>query len=93
MLKRGITLTKSRRRAEEECSALLQDAKTTLSGLIRQLVAKLAFGAKWAWRNDHEAYQQLMAILGIVPVTATAVVSAIGIQFSPFTESKSGDNS
>jgi transposase len=91
LLERGITFRKGRRHAEASLSGILEDAENGLSGPLRMLLAQLqcelrqlqsqideadALIAKAA--GDHEACRRLMAIPGIGPVTATAVVASIG---------------
>jgi transposase len=90
LLERGITIRKGRRQAEEALPAILQDAEAKLTGM-RSLVARLASELKQlevqiaeidamiaGKADDHEACQRLMAIPGIGPITATAIVSAVG---------------
>jgi transposase len=91
LLERGITFRKGRRHAEAGLPAILEDADNRLSGLLRMLLAQLqgelrqlqsqidevdALIAKAA--REQEACQRLMAIPGIGPLTATAVVASIG---------------
>lgn len=91
LLERGITMRKGRRHAEAALPALLEDAETNLSGTLRLLLAQLTSELKQletqiaaidatiaGSANEHEACQRLMAIPGIGPVTATAIVSAVG---------------
>ena len=91
LLERGTTFRKGRRHAEASLPGILEDADNHLSGLLRMLLAQLqgelrqlqsqideadALIAKAA--GEQEACQRLMAIPGIGPLTATAVVAAIG---------------
>jgi len=91
LLERGITFRKGRRHAEACLPGILEDADNRLSGLLRMLLAQLqgelrqlqsqideadALVAKAA--REHEPCQRLMAIPGIGPLTATAVVASIG---------------
>jgi transposase len=91
LLERGITFRKGRRHAEACLPGILEDAENGLSGLLRMLLAQLqgelrqlqsqideadALIAKAA--REHEPCQRLMAIPGIGPLTATAVVASIG---------------
>jgi transposase len=91
LLERGIAMRKGRRHAEAALPVLLEDAQVNLSGTLRLLVAQLAselnqlatqiaaIDATIAVRaNEYEACRRLMAIPGIGPVTATAIVSAVG---------------
>jgi transposase len=91
LLERGITFRKGRRQAEAALPAILEDAENRLSGLLRMLLAQLqselrqlqsqideadALIAKAA--REQEPCQRLMAIPGVGPLTATAVVASIG---------------
>jgi transposase len=91
LLERGITFRKGRRHAEASLPGILEDADNRLSGLVRMLLAQLqdelrqlqsqiqeadALIAKAA--REQESCQRLMAIPGIGPLTATAVVASIG---------------
>ena len=91
LVERGITFRKGRRHAEACLPGILEDADNRLSGLLRMLLAQLqgelrqlqsqideadALVAKAA--REHEPCQRLMAIPGIGPLTATAVVASIG---------------
>jgi transposase len=91
LLERGITIRKGRRHAEGALPAILQDAEAKLTGMMRSLVDRLASELKQlevqiaeidamiaGKADDHEACQRLMAIPGIGPITATAIVSAVG---------------
>jgi transposase len=91
LLERGITIRKGRRHAEAALPQILEDADANLSGQLRMLLAQLQrelrqlqsqideidLGIVQA-SSEHEACQRLMAIPGIGPVTATAIVSAVG---------------
>jgi transposase len=91
LLERGITFRKGRRHAEACLPGILEDADNGLSGLLRMLLMQLqdelrqlqsqideadARIAKAA--REQEPCQRLMAIPGIGPLTATAVVASIG---------------
>jgi transposase len=91
LLERGITIRKGRRHAEAALPGLLEDAENNLSGFLRQLLAQLMSELQRLEvqiaevdatikrsAGEHEACQRLMAIPGVGPVTATAIVSAIG---------------
>jgi transposase len=91
LLERGITFRKGRRHAEASLPGILEDADNGLSGSLRMVLAQLqgewrqlqsqideadALIARSA--SEHEPCRRLMAIPGIGPVTATAVVASIG---------------
>lgn len=91
LLERGITIRRGRRHAEEALPAILQDAEANLTGMMRRLVARLASELKQlevqiaeidaiivGQAEDQDACRRLMAIPGIGPITATAIVSAVG---------------
>src|SRR5580700_3066631 len=91
LLERGITLRQGRRHVAEALPGILEDASAKLSGAVRLLLAQLkleldhlqmrideadAIIQKIAGEN--EACRRLVAIPGIGPVTATAIIAAIG---------------
>jgi transposase len=91
LLERGITLRKGRCYVGAALPGILEDADAKLSGALRMLLAQLkleldhldlrideadALINKTA--RENEACQRLVAIPGIGPVTATAVIAAIG---------------
>jgi transposase len=91
LLERGITLRKGRCHVGAALPGILEDADAKLSGALRMLLAQLkleldhldmrideadAMIKKTACEN--EACQRLVVIPGIGPVTATAVIAAIG---------------
>ena len=91
LLERGITLRKGRRYLDEALPGILEDAEAKLSGTLRLLLGQLkleldqlalrleeAEGLIEQTVQESEACQRLMQIPGIGPVTATAVISAIG---------------
>jgi transposase len=91
LLERGITMRKGRRHAEEALPRILEDPDTNLSGPLRTLLAQLQDELKqlqsqieeadaviFKAASEHEACERLMAIPGIGPVTATAIIAAIG---------------
>ena len=91
LLERGITLRKGRRHVEEALPGILKDADAKLSGALRLLLRQLkleldelglrlekADAAIQKMVCENEACQRLVKIPGIGPVTATAVVAAIG---------------
>jgi len=91
LLEHGITFRKGRRHAEACLPGVLEDADNLLSGLLRMLLAQLQGELRHLQSQideadtliaraagDHEACRRLMAIPGIGPLTATAVVASIG---------------
>ena len=91
LLERGITLPKGRRYVEAALPLILEDAEANLSGALRTLLAQLKLDLdQLAERIDeadaviektareNEACRRLVEIPGIGPVTATAVIAAIG---------------
>jgi transposase len=91
LLERGITLRKGRRYVDAALPGILEDADSKLSGALRVLLAQLKLELdQMAMRIDeadavlnrtaheNEACQRLVAITGVGPVTATALIAAIG---------------
>jgi transposase len=91
LLERGLTLPKGRRHLEEALPEILADATSKLSGSFRVLLAQLKIEldqltvrieemdvAIHRTAEENEACQRLTTIPGIGPVTATALVAAIG---------------
>jgi Transposase and inactivated derivatives len=91
LLECGITLRKGRRYVDAALPGILEDADSKLSGALRVLLAQLKLELdQMAIRIDeadavlnktaheNEACQRLVAIPGIGPVTATALIAAIG---------------
>jgi len=91
LLERGITLRKGRCYVGAALPGILEDANTNLSGALRLLLSQLkleldhldlrideADALIQKISRENEACQRLMAIPGIGPVTATAVIAAIG---------------
>src|SRR5215469_13785721 len=91
LLERGLTLAKGRRHLEQALPRILEDAEVKLSGAFRVLLAQLKreldqLGARIEEMDteierearENEACQRLTAIPGVGPVTATALVGAIG---------------
>jgi len=91
LLERGFTLPKGRSHVEEALPRILEDAELPLSGSFRLLLAQLkleleqlsaridqldAVILKRAKEDD--ACQRLTAIPGVGPVTATALIAAVG---------------
>jgi transposase len=91
LLERGLTLAKGRRHLEQALPRILEDAELKLSGSFRVLLAQLQqeleqLGARIEQMDaeiqreahENEACQRLTAIPGVGPVTATALIGAIG---------------
>ena len=91
LLERGLTLAKGRRHLEQALPRILEDAELKLSGMFRVLLAQLQqeleqLGARiekmdaeiQREAHENEACQRLTAIPGVGPVTATALIGAIG---------------
>ena len=91
LLERGLTLAKGRRHLEQALPRILEDAELKLSGSFRVLLAQLQqeleqLGARiekmdaeiQREAHENEACQRLTAIPGVGPVTATALIGAIG---------------
>ena len=91
LFERGITLRKGRRHVDGALPDILEDANSKLSGALRVLLAQLKLELdQMAIRIDeadavlnktaheNEACQRLVAIPGIGPITATALIAAIG---------------
>jgi transposase len=91
LLERGITVRKGRSHLEAALPGILEDAETNLSGALRFLLAQLSVELEQTSQRigeadaaiqravrENEACQRLVTIPGIGPVTATAVVAAIG---------------
>ena len=91
LLERGITLRKGRRYIEAALPGIVEDADAKLSGTLRLLLAQLKLELdQMALRleeaealigqtvQEDQACQRLVKIPGIGPVTATAVIAAIG---------------
>jgi transposase len=91
LLERGITVRQGRRQIDAALPGILEDASTQLSGALRVLLAQLkleldhlqvridevdAMINKAAGEN--EVCRRLVSIPGIGPVTATAIIAAIG---------------
>jgi len=91
LLERGLTLPKGRSHLEQALPRILEDAELNLSGSFRVLLAQLKLELEQlAARIDpldaviqqeareNEACQRLTTIPGVGPVTATALIGAIG---------------
>jgi transposase len=91
LLERGLTLPKGRRHLVEALPRILEDAELKLSGMFRVLLAQLQLELEQLAARigqmdtviqqevqDNEACQRLTTIPGVGPVTATALIGAIG---------------
>lgn len=91
LLERGVTMRKGRKYVDQQLPAILEDAELKLSGALRTLLAQLKVEVdQLAVRitemdrvieqtaSEYETCKRMMAIPGIGPVTATAIVAAIG---------------
>ncbi len=91
LLERGLTLPKGRSHLEEAIPEILADANLKLSDSFRVLLAQLKIEldqlttrieemdvVMQQTAKENEACQRLTTIPGIGPVTATALVAAIG---------------
>jgi transposase len=91
LLERGLTLPKGRRHLEAMLPRILEDAELNLSGSFRVLLAQLhvELGQLTARieqldavieqkAQEDETCQRLTTIPGVGPVTATAVIAAVG---------------
>jgi transposase len=91
LLERGLTLPKGRSHLDQAVPKILEDAELKLSGLFRVLLAQLKLELEQLAARieqmdtvigqevrDNQACQRLTAIPGVGPVTATALIGAIG---------------
>src|SRR6202162_2656877 len=91
LLERGITLRKGRHHVHAALPLILEDADANLSGAVRLLLTQLkldldqlsvrideADAVIQKTAHENEACRRLVAIPGIGPVTATALIAAIG---------------
>ncbi len=91
LLERGITVRKGRCHVEAALPRILEDGNAKLSGALRVLLAQLQLELDHLQRRideadaviqqtagENEACRRLVAIPGIGPVTATAIIAAIG---------------
>jgi transposase len=91
LLERGLTLSKVRRHLDEQLPRILEDAELNLSGSFRVLLAQLQLELQQLaarieemdrviqkMAKENEACQRLTEIPGVGPVTATALISAVG---------------
>src|ERR1035438_10100599 len=91
LLERGITLRKGRCHVDAALPGILEDASAQLSGALRVLLAQLKLELDHLQMRideadavinkaagENEACRRLVAIPGIGPVTATAIIAALG---------------
>jgi transposase len=91
LLERGITLRQGRRHLETASPGILEDASSRLSGALRMLLGQLkleleqlagrideADSSMTRATQENEGCRRLIAIPGVGPVTATALMAAIG---------------
>lgn len=91
LLERGVTMRKGRKYVNQLLPMILEDADLKLSGALRTLLAQLKMELDQLTvriaemdrvikqnAEEHEACQGMLAIPGIGPVTATAIIAAIG---------------
>ena len=91
LLERGLTLPQGRSHLDEQLRRILEDAELNLSDSFRVLLAQLKLElAQLAARieemdrviqktaRENEACQRLTEIPGVRPVTATALIAAVG---------------
>ncbi len=91
LLERGLTLPKGRRYVDQQLPRILEDAELRLSGSFRVLLAQLKLeleqlGARieemdrviQKTAKENEDCQRLTEIPGVGPVTATALIAAVG---------------
>ena len=91
LLERGLTLPKGRRYVDEQLPRILEDAELRLSGPFRVLLAQLQIELEQLiaraedidaviqkTAQENEACQRLTEIPGVGPVTATALIAAVG---------------
>jgi transposase len=91
LLERGFTLPTGRRYVEEALPRILEDAALPLSGSFRLLLAQLKLeleqltarieqleGVILERAKEDEGCHRLTAIPGVGPVTATALIAAVG---------------
>jgi transposase len=91
LLEHGLTMPKGRRHVEQTLPDIVEDANTPFSGSFRALLAQLQLELDQLngrigqidtvierVANENEVCHRLTAIPGIGPVTATALLAAIG---------------
>ncbi len=91
LLERGITLRQGRRHVDAALPGILEDAASRLSGALRMLLSQLkmeldqlairidqADSVMEQASRENDACRRLVSIPGVGPVTATALIAAIG---------------
>jgi transposase len=91
LLERGITLRRGRRHVDTALPGILEDAESKISGALRMLLFQLkmeldqlairideADGVMEQASRENDACRRLVSIPGVGPVTATAIIAAIG---------------
>ena len=91
LLERGVTLRKGRKYVDRELPGIIENAELKLSGALRTLLSQLKVELdQLAERiaamdrviqqtaSEHEGCQRMQDIPGIGPITATAIIAAIG---------------
>ena len=91
LLERGITLRRGRRHVDAALPGILEDAESKISGALRMLLLQLkmeldqlairideADGVMEQASRENDACRRLVSIPGVGPVTATAIIAAIG---------------
>jgi transposase len=91
LLERGLTLPKGRSHLEKQLPRILEGAELNLSGSFRVLLAQLKLELEQLaarieqmdrviqkTARENEACQRLTEIPGVGPVTATALIAAVG---------------
>src|ERR1700688_1744601 len=91
LLERGLTLPKGRSHLDKQLPRILEDAELNLSGSFRVLLSQLKLELEQLaarieqmdtviqkTAKENEACQRLTEIPGVGPVTATALIGAIG---------------
>jgi putative transposase len=91
LLERGLTLPKGRRYVDEQLPRILEDAELRLSNSFRVLLAQLKIELEQLTSRieqmdrviqqtarENDACQRLTEIPGVGPVTATALIAAVG---------------
>ncbi len=91
LLERGLTLPKGRRYVDQQLPRILEDGELRLSGCFRVLLAQLKIELEQLTARieemdrviqktakENEACQRLTEIPGVGPVTATALIAAVG---------------
>ncbi|MGB8601216.1 MAG: IS110 family transposase [Rhizomicrobium sp.] len=91
LLERGVTLRKGRKYVDHQLPGILEDAETKLSGAVRTLLAELRLELQQLVEriatldqtirqlaDKHEGCRRMLSVPGVGPVTATAILAAIG---------------